>query len=75
VTNQHLNTIVTALQAPEWDKLYRRIGEDAMFHLLTETSIFVALPNDCLCQMTGEPIVRLEPPKLADTCQNHQIST
>jgi hypothetical protein len=28
-----------------------------MLHLLTETSIFVALPNDCLCQLTGEPIV------------------
>lgn len=25
-----------------------------MFHLLTETSIFVALPNDCLCQVSGD---------------------
>lgn len=33
------------------------IGEDAMLHLLTETHIFVSLPNDCLCQMTGEPII------------------
>ena len=34
-----------------------RIGIDAMLHLLTETSIFVALPNECLCQVTGEPVV------------------
>jgi telomerase reverse transcriptase len=30
---------------------------DAMLHLLTNTSLFVALPNDCLCQLVGEPIV------------------
>lgn len=39
-----------------------RIGEDAMFHLLFDTSIFVALPNGCLCQMTGDAIVNLRPP-------------
>ena len=37
------------------------IGEDAMLHLLTETHIFVSLPNDCLCQMTGEPIIYTVP--------------
>ena len=26
-------------------------------HLLTETSMFLPLPNDCLCQMTGTPII------------------
>jgi hypothetical protein len=39
-----------------------RIGVDAMFHLLADTSIFVSLPNDSLCQMTGEPIVEKAPP-------------
>jgi len=39
------------------------IGEDAMLHLLTETHIFVSLPNDCLCQMTGEPIIYTVPMK------------
>jgi hypothetical protein len=34
-----------------------RIGECAMFHLLTEASIFVPLPNECLCQLTGMPLV------------------
>ncbi|OCH93030.1 hypothetical protein OBBRIDRAFT_704175, partial [Obba rivulosa] len=62
VVNTHLNTIVAALHAPEWELLYHRIGEDTMFHLLTATSIFMPLPNKCLCQMTGEPIVNLKPP-------------
>ncbi len=33
-----------------------------MFHLLAETTIFIALPNACFCQLTGEPIVDLKPP-------------
>jgi hypothetical protein len=37
------------------------IGEDAMIHLLTETSIFVSLPNGCLCQITGEPLIHISP--------------
>ena len=43
------------------------IGEDAMLHLLTETHIFVSLPNDCLCQMTGEPIIYTVPRNDEDT--------
>ncbi|RDB25955.1 Telomerase reverse transcriptase [Hypsizygus marmoreus] len=46
---------------PEWDMLLQRIGVDAMLHLLTETHIFISLPNDCLCQMTGEPIIHTKP--------------
>jgi len=37
-----------------------------MLHLLTETSIFMSLPNGCLCQLAGEPIIYLTP-KLQDT--------
>jgi hypothetical protein len=33
-----------------------------MLHLLTETSIFVPLPNECLCQLTGMPLVFLPSP-------------
>ncbi|KAF7292779.1 Telomerase reverse transcriptase [Mycena indigotica] len=50
------NTNVTALQAPEWELLHQQIGTDAMMHLLTRTCIFVALPNDCFCQLVGVPI-------------------
>jgi hypothetical protein len=32
-----------------------------MLHLLTETHLFVSLPNDCLCQLTGEPVIYMTP--------------
>ena len=41
-----------------------RIGESAMLHLLTEASIFVPLPNECLCQLTGMPLVFLPSPAI-----------
>ncbi|KAI0300909.1 hypothetical protein BC826DRAFT_890160, partial [Russula brevipes] len=53
VNNFFVNTIVTALQEPDWERLLGRIGESAMLHLLTQASIFVPLPNECLCQLTG----------------------
>ncbi|OBZ72156.1 Telomerase reverse transcriptase [Grifola frondosa] len=64
LTNFFVNTIVTALQAPEWEILLQRIGEDAMFHLLVDTSIFVPLPNDCLCQVAGDSIIELQLPSV-----------
>ena len=39
-----------------------RVGENVMFHLLSETSIYVPLPNNCLCQLTGTPLVHLPLP-------------
>lgn len=39
----------------------RRTGVEAMMHLLTDTSIFVSLPNDCYCQMSGKAILYLRP--------------
>lgn len=33
-----------------------------MFHLLTETSVFLSLPNGSLCQVIGDPIVIIKPP-------------
>ena len=32
-----------------------------MLHLLTETSVFLSLPNGCLCQVTGVPIILITP--------------
>ncbi|KAJ8580772.1 hypothetical protein M405DRAFT_752860, partial [Rhizopogon salebrosus TDB-379] len=64
ITNVFVNTIITALQAPEWEKLLERIGADAMLHILTKTSVFIKLPNECLCQMTGEALIYTVPPKL-----------
>ncbi|KAF7773358.1 hypothetical protein Agabi119p4_5525 [Agaricus bisporus var. burnettii] len=51
-----VNTIITALLSPEWEILLQRTGITVMLHLLIDTSIFVSLPNGCLCQMTGEPL-------------------
>jgi hypothetical protein len=39
----------------------RRIGEDAMIHLLLDTDLFLSLPNDCLCQINGEPLIHIRP--------------
>ena len=84
VNNFFVNTIVTALQGSDWERLLERfapllfrniltcltpdvvirIGESAMFHLLTEASIFVPLPNECLCQFTGMPLVFLPSPTI-----------
>ncbi|KAI0035404.1 hypothetical protein K488DRAFT_36030, partial [Vararia minispora EC-137] len=55
--NKHVNTMVTALESSHWEKLLQRTGEDLLYHLLTKTCIFVRLANDCLCQITGEPLV------------------
>jgi hypothetical protein len=41
-----------------------RIGESAMLHLLTQASIFVPLPNECLCQLTGLPLNFLPSPAI-----------
>ena len=55
-----------------------RVGEDVMFHLLAETSMFASLPNGCLCQLTGDPILHMRPPVLArapvrgDDCKHEE---
>ena len=41
-----------------------RVGTDVIFHLLTEASIFIALPNNCYCQLVGEPILSLTTPTI-----------
>lgn len=78
ITNTFVNTMITAIQAPEWEELLYRwvnkvglcrnvkltvdsIGIDAMLHLLTETSVFLSLPNGCLCQVTGIPVIFVTP--------------
>ncbi|KAN0092973.1 hypothetical protein V8E55_003757 [Tylopilus felleus] len=57
IYNRFINTIVTALHGPEWELMLHRIGADAMLHLLLKTSVFISLPNECLCQLTGEPLI------------------
>ncbi|KAL5526463.1 EST2 [Sanghuangporus sanghuang] len=63
VTNFFVNTLVTALQAPEWCLLLKRVGDSIILHLLTETSVYIALPNDCYCQIIGPPLLYSVPPE------------
>ncbi|VDB94295.1 unnamed protein product [Peniophora sp. CBMAI 1063] len=60
--NDTFNTNVTALHNTHWEELLKRVGTDMMTHLLTNTSIFVPLGNDCFCQLSGQPIVHTRPP-------------
>ncbi|KIJ66969.1 hypothetical protein HYDPIDRAFT_85271, partial [Hydnomerulius pinastri MD-312] len=64
ITNRFVNTMITALHAPEWETLLQRIGADAMLHLLLKISLFISLPNECLCQVIGEPLIFIPPPTL-----------
>ncbi|KAG0079000.1 hypothetical protein BGZ90_003804 [Linnemannia elongata] len=52
----HKNTLETFVRSEHWETLLRRIGQPAMVYLLTQTSIFAALPNNCYCQITGPAI-------------------
>ncbi|KAJ4477297.1 hypothetical protein J3R30DRAFT_3212875, partial [Lentinula aciculospora] len=61
LNNSFVNTIVTAMQGLQWKLLLQRIGVDAMIYLLTQTSMFVSLPNGCLCQMTGPLLLHTVP--------------
>ncbi|GJJ08683.1 hypothetical protein Clacol_002902 [Clathrus columnatus] len=75
ISNFFPNTNITALQTLEWRILLSRIGEDALYYLLLETSIFLALPNDSFCQTTGTPIYELttHEPLRFDIYDNHGI--
>ncbi|KAG0217535.1 hypothetical protein BGX33_010303 [Mortierella sp. NVP41] len=52
----HENTLQLFVRSAHWETLLRRIGQRAMLYLLTQTSIFAALPNNCYCQITGPAI-------------------
>ncbi|KAF9778987.1 hypothetical protein BJ322DRAFT_980083, partial [Thelephora terrestris] len=59
IVNTAINTIVNFLQGDSWVRLLSRVGEDVVLQLFTGTSIFIPLPNGCLCQVTGEHIFDL----------------
>lgn len=50
-----------------------RIGADAMLHLLLKTSIFASLPNECLCQLTGEPLIFVSLPGASSILATHTV--
>ncbi|KAF9647962.1 hypothetical protein BDM02DRAFT_3072116, partial [Thelephora ganbajun] len=59
IVNTAVNTIVNSLQGESWVRLLSRVGEDVLLHLFTGTSVFIPLPNGCLCQVTGEHVYNL----------------
>ncbi|KAJ1301223.1 hypothetical protein OPQ81_003632 [Rhizoctonia solani] len=67
IANFFTNTMVTALQSPAWRLLLQMIGEQPMIYILSQTSIFLALPgaNDCFAQATGTIITDME--QISDT--------
>ncbi|CAO3564166.1 unnamed protein product [Mortierella alpina] len=54
--NRFPNTLQAFVRSAPWERLLQRIGDEAMLYLLTNTSMFVALPNNCYCQITGPAI-------------------
>ncbi|KAJ8331546.1 Telomerase reverse transcriptase [Batrachochytrium dendrobatidis] len=50
------NTLTGTLKTYGWNLLLERIGDLSMGYLLSETSIFIKMPNGCLCQVTGAPL-------------------
>ncbi|KAJ3089050.1 hypothetical protein HK100_007870, partial [Physocladia obscura] len=61
------NTIVSLLKTLPWQKLLKIIGPADILHLLTETSLFCSLPNNCLFQISGHPFAELPKPSSAFT--------
>ncbi|KAI1315063.1 hypothetical protein EDD11_001356 [Mortierella claussenii] len=67
------NTLEEFVRSEIWWTLLRRIGDAAMLYLLRETSMFVALPNNCYCQITGPAIS--EQDLLAKPLQRNLLSS
>lgn len=49
------------------------IGLDAMLHLVLDTSLFVSLPNDCLCQLVGPPLMFRDIPAITGVAMKSQL--
>ncbi|KIY69092.1 hypothetical protein CYLTODRAFT_241785 [Cylindrobasidium torrendii FP15055 ss-10] len=58
----HPSSVVRAFQSEEWSILFSSVGADRLLDTLTNASIFMTLPNDCLLQLTGKSIPRPSPP-------------
>ncbi|SCZ90544.1 BZ3500_MvSof-1268-A1-R1_Chr9g10875 [Microbotryum saponariae] len=62
VVNDHVNTTLGSISiSKNWLTLLRRIGINAMIHLLSspDLAVFSLLPNGCLLQCSGTPLAEL----------------
>ncbi|KAJ7555272.1 hypothetical protein O6H91_05G029300 [Diphasiastrum complanatum] len=50
------NTTYEVVTATSWSVLLSRVGDMLMLYLLSHTSIFIPLPNNCYLQVAGYPI-------------------
>ena len=56
ICSSSFNSIVAYLKTEPWEMLHKTIGTDLLFHLLTDTYVFVTVPNRCYIQLTGLPV-------------------
>ena len=61
ICSTSFNSIVAYLKTEPWEMLHKTIGTDLFFHLLTDTYVFVTVPNRCYVQLTGLPVPKFTP--------------
>ncbi|WWC92913.1 uncharacterized protein L201_007875 [Kwoniella dendrophila CBS 6074] len=59
VDNRHVNSPSSVLRGKEWRLLRARIGDEAFRLILTSTSLFLPIGNNCFIQLSGTPIYDL----------------
>ncbi|CDZ98129.1 telomerase reverse transcriptase [Phaffia rhodozyma] len=70
---KQVNTNLQLFETVSWTLLLTRIGPNLLHHVLSKTSLFIPLPNQCLSQLTGTPITDLKPkPPLISSGQGRE---
>ncbi|WVQ96087.1 hypothetical protein IAU59_003188 [Kwoniella sp. CBS 9459] len=59
VENRYVHSPASVLRQTNWKLLRSRIGDEAFRLILTHTSMFLPVGNNCYTQLTGEPIYDL----------------
>lgn len=59
------NTVVTYLKTMSWSKIHKLIGDDVMFHLLMNTSMFLSVECNCYVQLCGVPLMDFQTNELS----------
>ena len=72
IHNAETNTIVTYLQTQPWCQLLHATSEEFMHWLLSYTMMFIEIENQCLVQVTGPALVKLQKAINLAKQQGHQ---
>jgi hypothetical protein len=54
-----VNTARSSLCTFAWEALFQRIDKALMYFILSQTSVFRALPNNCYIQITGDDVLEV----------------